>query len=76
MSESDRGLDAAHLAREQETQIVAAACMGLNAAQPLVQYQSSLLRLWADNVEVAARNYENGFETIRTLMQQQFQAGQ
>jgi len=76
MSESDRVLDTAHLAREQETRIVAAACIGLNAAKPLVEYQSSLLRLWADNVEVAARNYENGFETVRTLMQRQFQSGQ
>jgi hypothetical protein len=76
MSEPNRVLDAGDLAHEQGTRIVAATCIGLNAAKPLVHYQSSLLRLWAGNVEVAARNYENGFETFRTLMQQQFRAGQ
>jgi hypothetical protein len=31
----------------------------------------SILRLWADNFELAARNYEKGLEAFSTVIEQQ-----
>jgi hypothetical protein len=45
--------------------------MGLHAAKPLFQYQTSILRLWADNFEMVARNYENGVEAFTSAIEQQ-----
>jgi hypothetical protein len=50
------------IARDQESRIAASTLVGLNAAKPFIQFQTSMLRLWADNFELVARNYENGLE--------------
>ena len=51
--------------------IAAAASVGFNAAKPLFQYQTAILRLWADNFEMLARHYENGVEAFTTAIEQQ-----
>jgi hypothetical protein len=67
----DQSLDARRMARDQESRIAAAAAVGLNAAKPLFQYQTSMLRLLADNVELVARNYELGIDALTTAIEQQ-----
>jgi hypothetical protein len=37
---------------------------GLSAMKSLLQYQASVLRLWADNCELMARNYEMGLDAF------------
>jgi hypothetical protein len=69
---TDQSLDARRLAREQESRIAAAAAVGLNAAKPFLQYQASMVRLWADNAEIFARNYEKSLETFTSAVEQQF----
>jgi hypothetical protein len=64
-------LDARRIARDQESRIAAAASVGFNAAKPLFQYQTAILRLWADNFEMLARHYENGVEAFNTAIEQQ-----
>jgi hypothetical protein len=71
MAETNQSLDARRMARDQESRIAAAAAVGLNAAKPLFQYQTSILRLWADNFEMVARNYENGVEAFTNAIEQQ-----
>jgi hypothetical protein len=71
MAETNQSLDARRIARDQESRIAAAAAVGLNAAKPLFQYQTSMLRLWADNFEMVARNYENGVEAFTNAIEQQ-----
>ncbi len=44
--------------------MAATAFMGLNVAQPFVQFQTSMLRMFAENVEQAARYYEKSFEAV------------
>jgi hypothetical protein len=61
----------AGMARDQESRIAAAASVGLNAAKPLFQYQTSMLRLLADNFELIARNYEHGMEAFTNAVEQQ-----
>jgi hypothetical protein len=48
---ANQSLDARRFARDQESRIAAAAAVGLQAAKPLFQYQTSILRLWANNFE-------------------------
>jgi hypothetical protein len=60
---ADQSLDTRRIARDQERRIAAATAMGLRVAKPLFQYQTSILRFWADHFEMVARNYENGVET-------------
>jgi hypothetical protein len=44
--------------------IATAPIVGLNAARSLLEYQASLLKLWAENCELMARNYEKGLEAF------------
>jgi hypothetical protein len=77
MSEPNQSLDARRMAREQEGRIAATAAVGFNAAKPFIQFQTSMLRLLADNLELAARNYEKGLESFgMAIEQQQSQARQ
>jgi hypothetical protein len=74
---ADQSLDARSIARDQERRIAAATAIGLRVAKPLFQYQTSILRLWADHFEMVARNYENGVETyLRAVEQEHHQARQ
>jgi proline dehydrogenase len=58
---ADQSLDAASMARDQR-RMVASAAIGLNALKPVLQFQVSLLRLWADNIEALAQNYEENYQ--------------
>ena len=71
MADANQSLDARRMARDQESRIAAAASVGLNAAKPLFQYQTSMLRLLADNFELIARNYEHGIEAFTNAVEQQ-----
>jgi hypothetical protein len=71
MTDANQSLDVRRIARDQESRIAATASMGLNAAKSFVQFQTSILRLWADNFELAARNYEKGLEAFSTVIEQQ-----
>ena len=68
---ADQSMDARRMARDQESRIAAAAAVGLNAAKPLFEYQTSILRLWADNFEMVARNFEHGVEAFSNAIEQQ-----
>jgi hypothetical protein len=68
---ADQNMDVRRIAREQESRIAAAAAVGLNAAKPLFQYQTSMLRLVADNFELLARNYERGVEAFAAAIEEQ-----
>jgi hypothetical protein len=71
MAEANQSLDARRMAREQKGRMAATASIGLNMAQPFVQFQTSLLRVFAENFEQAARNYEKTFEAVANIAGQQ-----
>ena len=50
--------------------IATAPIVGLNAARSLLEYQASLLKLWAENCELMARNYEKGLEAFSLATRQ------
>ena len=63
---TDRTLDVHRLGREQQRRVTAATAIGFNALKPVVQFQVSVLRLWANSIERFADNYENGVEKTAT----------
>lgn len=70
---ADQNLDTRRMARDQESRITAATAIGLNTVTPMIQFQVSLLRLWADNIESIAQNYEKGLETASSAVEQQWE---
>jgi hypothetical protein len=60
---ADQSFEAGRMARDQQSRIAASAAIGLNALKPMIQLQVSLLRLWADNIEALAKNYEKGLDS-------------
>jgi hypothetical protein len=66
-----------HESKRPQRRIAAAASVDFNAAKPLFEYQTSMLRLLADNFELLARNYEKGLEAFSSAIEQQhFQSRQ
>lgn len=41
--------------------------------KPMIEFQLCLLRLWADNMESVAQNYEKGPQTANSAIEQQWQ---
>jgi len=70
---ADQTFDAHRMTRDQASRLAAATVVGLDAIKPVVQFQASLLRLWADNAELYARNYEKGLETFSSELEQHWQ---
>jgi hypothetical protein len=69
-SVADQSLDARRIAKEQEDRMAASASIGFNAAKPFVQFQTSMMRLFAENIDQAARNYEKSFQAISNIISQ------
>ena len=68
---ADQSLDARRIAREQEGRMAASASIGFNAVKPFVEFQTSMMRVFAENFEQAARNYERSFEAVSNIIAQQ-----
>ncbi|WOH53348.1 hypothetical protein [Bradyrhizobium sp. sBnM-33] len=68
---ADKIHEANHFARDQERRITAATAIGMNALKPIVHFQVSMLRMWADNIERFAGNYEKGLEETATAVEEQ-----
>jgi hypothetical protein len=70
---ADQTFDARHIARQQEGRVGAASAIGFNVLKPIFHFQASLLRLWAHNAELLARNYEKGAEIFTSAVEEQRQ---
>jgi hypothetical protein len=49
-------------ARDGQKRITAATAIGINALRPIMHFQISMLRMWADSMERFAGKYEKGLE--------------
>ena len=58
-------------ARDSQSRITAATAIGMNALKPIMHFQVSMLRMWADSIERFAGNYEKGFEETATAVEEQ-----
>jgi len=50
--------NADRFASESQRRIAAATAMGMNALKPMMHFQVSMLRMWADSIERLEANYE------------------
>lgn len=57
---ADQNLDRRRMAGDQERRITAATAIGFNAVKPMIEFQASLLRLWADSIESFAQITKKG----------------
>ncbi len=54
------------LVRDSQRRIAATTAIGMNALKPMLRFQVSLLRMWADSIERFTGNYEKGLEAAAT----------
>ncbi len=57
--------------REAQSGFTAAAAIGMNALKPVLNFQVSMLRMWANNIERFAGKYEKGVEEAGTAVEAQ-----
>ena len=57
--------------RDPQRRITAATAIGMNALKPIMHFQVSMLRMWADSIERFAGNYEKGLEETATAVEEQ-----
>jgi hypothetical protein len=50
--------------RDQQDDRLDKAAVGLNVVKPFFEYQTLVLRLWANNCELLALNYQRSVETF------------
>ena len=68
---ADNTANANRFARDPQERIAAATTIGMNALKPIMRFQVSMLRMWADSIERLASNYEKGVEETATATEQQ-----
>jgi hypothetical protein len=68
---ADNTTNANRFARDPQRRITAGTAIGMNALKPIVHFQVSLLRMWADSVERFAGNYEKALEETATTVEEQ-----
>lgn len=57
------------LANDPQRRIAAATAIGMNALKPMIRFQVSMLRMWADSIEKLAGNYEKKLEETATTVE-------
>jgi hypothetical protein len=68
---ADNTTNANRFARAPQRRITAATAIGMNTLEPLVHFQVSILRMWADSIERFAGNYEKALEETATTVEEQ-----
>lgn len=58
------------LANDPQRRIAAATAIGMNALKPMIHFQASMLRMWADSIEKLAGNYEKKLEETATTVEE------
>ena len=68
---ADKTSNANLFARDQQRRITATTAIGMNALKPILHFQVSMPRMWADSIERFAGNYEKGLEESATTAEEQ-----
>ena len=63
--------NANRFAPDPQSRITAATAIGMNALKPIMHFQVSMLRMWADSIERFAGNYEKGLEETASIVEEQ-----
>ena len=68
---ADNTTNANRLTRDPQRRVAAATAIGMSALKPIMHFQVSMLRMWADSIERFAGNYERGFEETAAATEEQ-----
>ena len=68
---ADNSSNANRFVRDPQRRIAAATAIGMNALRPVMRFQVSMLRMWADSIERFAGHYEKGLEETATTVEEQ-----
>ena len=68
---ADKTSNANRFARDPQGRITAATAIGMNALKPIMHFQVSMLRMWADSIERFAGNYQKGLEETAVIVEEQ-----
>lgn len=68
---ADKTTNADRFARDPQRGVTAATAIGMNALRPILNFQISMLRMWADSIERFAGRYHKGLEDAATSGDQQ-----
>ncbi|WP_448041598.1 hypothetical protein [Bradyrhizobium liaoningense] len=68
---ADKTASADRFARDTRGNIAAATAIGINALKPIMHFQISMLRMWADSIERVASNYDKRLEETATSVDEQ-----
>ncbi|MGY4503768.1 hypothetical protein ACVWYH_007725 [Bradyrhizobium sp. GM24.11] len=60
-----------NISNANQRRITAATAVGMNALKPIMHFQVSMLRMWADSIERFAGNYEKGLEETAAIVEKQ-----
>lgn len=68
---ADETSNANGLARDSQKRITAVTAIGMNALKPIMHFQASMLRMWADSIERFAGNSQKSVEETVTTVEEQ-----
>jgi hypothetical protein len=67
---ADDTSNANRFARDTQRRITAATAIGMNALKPIMHFQVSMLRMWANSIESFAGKSEKGLKETATTEEQ------
>jgi len=68
---ADNTSNSNRFARPAQRRATGATAIGIKALKPIMHFQVSMLRMWADGIERFAGNYEKGFEETAAAVEKQ-----
>ncbi|MGV7219438.1 hypothetical protein [Bradyrhizobium sp. UFLA05-112] len=68
---ADQTANPNRFARDPQSRITAVTAIGMNALKPVMHFQVSMLRMWADSIERFAGNYQKDLEEAATEVKEQ-----
>jgi hypothetical protein len=60
---------------DPQRRVAAAAAFGMSALKPIMHFQVSMLRMWADSIERFADNSQKGVKETATAVEEQSEKG-
>ena len=68
---ADKTANANRFAHDPQKRIAATTAIGMNALKPVMHFQVSMLRMWADSIERFAGSYQKELEETATTVEEQ-----
>ena len=68
---ADNTSNSNRFARPAQRRATGATAIGIKALKPIMHFQVSMLRMWANSIERFAGNYEKGLEETTTTVEGQ-----